>query len=328
MKSFGINLIPFVAGAALFWLLGWYQANFHAQEGDLVRTGFLITKRHYDTTDPIPTARDTTIHDILLIGDSHLDQSPVNRRFQHHLNSSVSAHSRFSYEGVPNPFMLGVALAREQRPKIVVFEMVERNLVGFAQQYLNQDSIRAQLILAPKQNTPVFEFSHLGNGVRTAAGLLNFRHKWLKNDQCEVLSSRGEPPLHNHDQLLFLNKIWELRKPPNEVTSIVDSLQQVLTQQLDAIDSDFIIYVIPDKATVYSDFFESSNLHPSFLLNDTLPSKVHSPIHSMRKAVNDGVMEVYKYSDTHLGLAGAQIVGNHLQSLLDEHNDLAPNALQ
>lgn len=328
MKSFGIKLVPFVIGASSFWLLGWYQAKFHAQEGDLVRTGFLITKKHYENPHSTPTARDTATHDILLVGDSHLDQTPSNRRFQNYLSTPVSAHSHWSYEAHTNLFTLGVTLAKVQQPKLVVFEVVERNLTHFAQQHLSQDSIAIPPIRTPQITAETRAFSHLGNGVRTAAGLLNIRHKWLKNDRCRVIQSQGNAPLHEHNHLLFTTDIWDFRKPPNEVTSIVDSLQKALTVRLHPFGINFIIYIIPDKATLYSDFFDSSNLHPSFLLENALPIKVYSPIQPMLAAVNEGVMEVYKYSDTHLGRSGAEIVGNHLQSVLDEQLKLAPNALQ
>ena len=328
MKSFGIKLIPFVVGAASFWLLGWYQANFHAHEGDLVRTGFLITQRHYEDPDPIPTARDTAIHDILLVGDSHLNQSPTNRRFQEHITIPMSVHSHWSYEGSLNPITLGVSLARKQKPKLVVFEMVERNLVHFALDHLHADSIETPPIITTRRAVGSQVFSHLGNGVRTSAALLNIRHKWLKNDQSKVLTSRSSPPLHSHDQILITKKVWERRKPPGEVTSIINSVKQVLTQQLEPFRTEFIIYVIPDKATVYSDFFECSDLHPSFLLNGALPDKIHSPVHAMRRAVNDGIMEVYKYSDTHLGVNGAQITGTHLNGILEGWQKTHPASRQ
>lgn len=328
MKSFGINLIPFVAGAVFFWLLGWYQANFHAQEGDLVRTGFLITERHYENPDPIPTTRDNTLHDILLVGDSHLDQNPSNRRFQKNIAIPVSAHSYWSYEGSLNPFTLGVALAKEQKSKLVVFEVVERNLVHFTKEHFSHDSIAPPSTKTTTLKMEKKAFSHLGNGARTAAALFHIRHKWFKNDQCRVLPSRSDTPLHSHDQILITKMVWERRKPSSEINAIVDSLKQVLTHQLKPFGTDFIIYVIPDKATVYSDFFESSSLHPSFLLGSELPDKLHSPVKAMRNAVNAGVMEVYKYSDTHLGEAGAQITGAHLNGILADWQEIQTNSIQ
>ena len=323
MKSFGVKLTPYLLGAALFWLLGWYQANFQAPEGDLFRTSFLIGTRHYPDPLPLSAARDSIVHDILLVGDSHLDPSPTSRRFQTHADLPVSSHSHWAYENFSDPFSLGVALSREQSPRLVIFEVVERNLIHFAHGFMQLDSLPEPRIASPHKHIEG-GFSHLGNGVRSAASLLNIRHKWCQNDQCRILPCTKSPPLY-YDNSIFLTKmVWERRKPPHEVLPVLNQLHQALSARLKPNGIDFIIYVIPDKATVYSDFFDSAGLHPSFLLDPSFTDRVQSPVFSMRKAVTAGTMEVFKYSDTHLAPAGAKIVGEHLNGVLKQWAENQP----
>ena len=319
MKSFGKRLIPFFLCAALFWMLGWYQANFHAPEGDLVRSSFLITTRHYPDPIQLPPARDTTARNILLIGDSHLDQSPLTRRFQNHLDIEVSSNSCWAYES-PNPFLLGLALARETNPDLLVIEVVERNLVPFASDFCRQDNILEPKIKGTSPKRKNSGFHHLGNGVRTAASILTIRHRWYQNDKCRTVPSTKYIPLYSHDEIHLINKVWS-RPPAQEATTVLKELKDALSNQLGTRGIDFFIYVIPDKATVYHDFFDSADLPPSFLLEKSLPPDIYSPILDMREAINAGTMEVYKYSDTHLGEAGAQITGAHLSGILQQRNE-------
>ena len=44
--------------------------------------------------------------------------------------------------------------------------------------------------------------------------------------------------------------------------------------------------------------------------------RIQSPVLPMREAVEAETMEVYKYSNTHLAEAGAQIVGEYLSKAL------------
>ena len=316
MKSFGKRLIPFILGTTLFGMLGWYQANFHAMEGDLVRSSYLITNRHYSDPVLLPPSRDTTARKILLVGDSHLNQSPSSRRFQNYMDIEVSSNSCWAYESPRNPFTLGVALATQRHPDLVVLEVVERNLIKFAREFLQLESIpepEIPIATPKKRGQPL---KHIGNGARTAASLLNIRHKWLQNDQCRVLPCSKKPPLHSPSSLFLTKNVWANRKPSHEVTPILDQLKQSLADLLNPKGIDFFIYIIPDKATVYNDFIDPVGLPPSFLLEAPLPTDVYSPLAEMRKAVNAGTMEVFKYSDTHLGEAGAQIAGTHLNEII------------
>ena len=314
MQSFGAQLIPYLLGAALFWLLGWYQANFHAPEGDLVRSSFLITTRHYPDPIQLPPARDTTACNILLVGDSHLDQRPSIRRFQNHMDIEVSSHSCWAYES-PNPFVLGLALAEEANPKLLVVEVVERNLAHFAGDFLRKESILKPRIKDSATEPSDRGFHHLGNGVRSAASILNIRHKWCQNDKCHTAPCNAHVPLYSQDKIHLINKIWN-RPPAQEAKSALKELKEAFSNRLETRGVEFFIYVIPDKATVYQEFFNSASLPTSFLLEGSLPTSVYSPITEMRKAVNAGTREVYKYSDTHLGEAGAKIAGTHLNEII------------
>ena len=317
MKSFGIRLIPYVLGVALFWLLGWYQTHFQAPEGDLVRVGFLITDRHYPDPEPLAKVRDTSSCDILLVGDSHLDQSPTSRRFQNHLNLEVSAHSHFAYED-HNPFSLGMALALQQSPELVVFQVTERTLIYFARRFLQKkDAITAPRIAPHPQKQESSGFSHLGNGLRTAASFFDIRLNWCLNHRCKVVPCTSRCPLYSNDKIFLIKEVWR-RPPPREVWPILKKLKEDLSNRLGPQGTDFLIYVIPDKATVYSDFFDATDLPPSFLLESPWPADVYSPIHEMREAVHSGTMEVFKYSDTHLAEAGAKITGQHLTEVLQQ----------
>ena len=107
------------------------------------------------------------------------------------------------------------------------------------------------------------------------------------------------------------------RKKPEETQSIIRDLTVRLHDILDPKNIEFLLYVIPDKETVYTDFFDSKKLPASFLEYDSLPLEVISPVNELKHAVNKGEMEVFKYSDTHLGESGARIVGQHLQAVLN-----------
>ena len=315
MKLFGRNLIPFVLVAFAVYLLGNYQRDHHAPEGDLIKTSFLLTSRKYlDPPSGIPPSNVSVDSPILLVGDSHLDQRPTNCRYQEYLTTPVSSHSHWAYTPNVDPFSLGVSLADSSTHDLVIFEVVERNFFRFAQDFLATDST---VQIAPKSNNSQNQFSFvngIGAGLRTLCSAFGLRHKWIKNDQCQIRECHESVPLFSSDRLLMTKMVEQHRKKPEEVTAILDELTLKLRQDFKPMSIEFLVYIIPDKATLYSPFCNCEDLHPSFLSNLPVSSNVSSPIIPMQTAIANGTMEVYKYSDTHLSPTGASIVGQHLDS--------------
>ena len=315
MKLFGRNLIPFVLVAFAVYLLGNYQRDHHAPEGDLIKTSFLLTSRKYlDPPSGIPSSNTSVDSPILLVGDSHLDQRPTNCRYQEYLTTPVSSHSHWAYTPHVDVFSLGVSLTDSLKHELVIFEVVERNFFHFAQNFLATDST---VQIAPKSNNSQNHFSFvdgIGDGLRTLCSAFGLQHEWIKNDECQIRECHESIPLFSRDRLLITKKDEMHRKKPEEITAILNELKLKLRHHFQPMNIEFLVYIIPDKTTLYSPFCTCEDLHPSFLLSPPFSSNVSSPIIPMQTAIENGTMEVYKYSDTHLSPTGASIVGQHLDS--------------
>ena len=319
MKQFAIRSLPYIFIAILLQGIGWYQLKYFAGEGDLIRIGAHFIPRRYTDTPILPEAQSKQAEQVLIVGDSHLDQSPLKRRFQEYLTTPSSCHSFHSYENGKNPIISAVKLVEHSnyQPETLVIQIIERSLLASALDFVASrdlsDPLRPKVW---KQRTNTVPY-RIDNGIAASLTFLGITNSWFNNHRCLTLKTTNSPPLYHNHLILLLSKVFNNRKKPEETQSIIRDLTVRLHDILDPKNIEFLLYVIPDKETVYTDFFDSKKLPASFLEYDSLPLEVISPVNELKHAVNKGEMEVFKYSDTHLGESGARIVGQHLQAVLN-----------
>jgi len=126
--------------------------------------------------------------------------------------------------------------------------------------------------------------------------------------------------LHNENELLSISKTRKLRQSPDKIFNQLERLKPILDSISHMHDAEYLLFIIPDKISVYEDFLPAGAItKPSFLndprLND-FPWVV-SPLNQLKTAAEQGEMELFKYSDTHFGPAGAAIAGQSLQKAMD-----------
>ena len=318
MRQFLIQLLPYFLVAAVLQGIGDIQQSYFAGEGDLIRLGRLFPRRYYKDTPPMSPAQSAEYHEVLLVGDSHLDQAPRQRRFQHYLTTPTSSHSYWSYEKGQNPIITAIRLIHQNKlqPKVLIIEIIERNLVSSTIDFLRCKDFSQPLEAKPWSKKRITFPYHIDEGVASLLSIASVQNSWFNNHRCTKLKTTTPPPLFNNHNLLLLSESINNRKPISETEKFILVLNDSLHKILDPLEIPFVVYIIPDKATVYSNHFDSSILPPSVLDHDPLSGIISSPVVELRQAVADGQMEVYKYSDTHLGESGARIVGIHLQNVI------------
>ena len=318
MRQFLIQLLPYLLIGVFLQGLGYIQSTYFAGEGDLIRLGRFFPKRHYKDTPPMSTAQSAECHEVLLVGDSHLDQAPIQRRFQHYLTTPTSSHSHWSYENGRNPLITAIKLIRQNKPqpKFLIIEIVERNLIPSAIDFLRYQDFSQPLKTKNGQKGHISLPYHVDEGIASLLSVGNFRVSWFNNHLCQKLKTTKPPPLYNNQNILLYSEELNEQKSISESAKTIEALDNRLHETLDPLGIPFFLYIIPNKATVYSNYFDSSIVARSILDHSPMPGTITSPVFELRQAVADGQMEVYKYSDTHLGTSGARIVGMHLKNLI------------
>ena len=324
MKIFAINLLPYIIALISVSFVGWDQKQNHAPEGDLIRMGFLRSLHQYENKAD-RTENDEIDATTFIFGDSFLIQDDSST-YSRHLDTPTHDFCWFEqYFAAHSASIFNLAFEfNPDSTKInhIIFEAIERTISKHAEKTLEQS--REQTHTANRhliQNKETSNwYRHYPNGLRSIAAMIGVQSHFLQNNECLITRSHRHLPLHNKHNLLSISNTQKLRKSPDEIFNQLERLKPILDSISHLHNAEYLLFVIPDKISVYEDFLPSEAIpKPSFLNDPRLDEFpwVVSPLNQLRTAAEQGEMELFKYSDTHFGPAGAAIAAERLQKAID-----------
>lgn len=356
-RRFVLWLLVFVwMSVAGLFILGVY---FQPLYGDLTRIGnfterefgwnrpqrtFLHTKLDFPGSDKSGKYGD--YYDVLVLGDSFSNVRPEFQWQNYLAASSGWTVATLNINRVRLQQILTSRTFLEHPPKVLVFESVERelpnhlmennlnsnlkiqnhkqsidNLVRIDDSPKTEDKIPGQIFLIYR-NTPLKEikidyvWKLIWNNVLRNFGInyspyvyklpLIKSAPFSSRNQREILVYKDDlqkVKIWNHDELFVMNDyIKELR-------SIVESNGYTR----------FVLMVVPDKLSAYSDYLKDIKLRNISLLSglsDLQPDTMPRFDNTLISEINAGKMDVYLPDDTHWGSAGQCIAANTLTAFL------------
>ena len=322
MKTFAIKLLPYIIALISVSLVGWNQKRYHAPEGDLIRLGFLRSLHQYENKAH-RTEKDAAEATTFIFGDSFLIQDDSST-YSRHLDTPTQDFCWFQKQfTAPEASIFNLAFEfNPDSSKInhIIFETIERNISRHAGAALNHSNTLKPLVDKNGSRKSIMWHRHFPNGIRTIASDLGIQRCFLKNNNSLRTRSTSELPLYRSNELISTIQTRRFRQSPDEVFNELERLKPILDSISNLHDAEYLLFIIPDKISVYEDFLPSGVIaKPSFLndpgLND-FPWVV-SPLNQLKTAAEQGEMELFKYSDTHFGPAGAAIAGQSLQKAMD-----------
>ncbi|WP_242133233.1 alginate O-acetyltransferase AlgX-related protein [Aestuariivivens marinum] len=352
MKRFLNVLVLFCLPFVLFFVYGMF--GYEKSGGDLNRLGKISISEHYRDTllanDTLPklwtnfSEIDRNLEkgpiDVLIIGDSFSNQGTIS--YYNFLASIITLnvfnfdYNAFNLGDYYNPIQLlfGIknsGLIEEIKPKCIVLEIVERNVIEhFRNLDHNLQIDKAEL--KDRLYSPVIE--PLAFPVRTFFNdiVLYYRYGFFYkfNDhayESQVYKLAMSDTLFSSgiDDLIFFEK--DLINMHNTITEqnieLFNDGMNMLNKELESIGINLIVLVCPDKYDMYQDYIVN-NRHPKNPFFDILRSKNKTYDFIDTKTLfmpylEKGIKDLYFADDTHWSPIASKIVAQELNKVIGQN---------
>lgn len=346
MKNFIKQLIIFILPFLTLGLI--FDFFYSSSGGDLNRIGKISVSDEYrrDFINNEPVLFDTYFndpmrdYDFITIGDSFSRQG--NNGYQNFLVKNYSHQVldlSTNYE-VGNPLEFALRLSNsdffdEVNTRYLVVEIVERSISG---------RIDIDFHVAGESIRPVFNeretlsSTHLERFVRFMKDSIQFSlfsFLYSLDDNAffsQVYKVETSQPLFsiNKNYLLYYYQDYlatENIGVPSQDVNDLDLILQTIQSNLDKHDVELLFFIAPDKLSIYSDYLTSdySSSTYAYYLKQLDRNYMFVDLHSpLIKNVQEGLLDVYYYDDTHWSPIGAEIVAieinNTIQSTIVNEN--------
>lgn len=328
MKQFLLKLVPHLLVVAAIILCG---SLYDPEEGDLIRLSYKNSLRVYSSCETswqyqAPTKTNKNLPTIGLFGDSFLGTTN-NPPFWVHLTDSfhVIPFRTHDFE-TSNPIDLCINMQDSIHkllncsPDFVIVEMIERAF------YDNTDNLNFSPRKISTSQNPIDTLPYRGITDYARDGIvLLARNIGLCIPPCTKSTTSfttSKAPLLRANELLFFSD--DLKKRRKISTSALGLRYEAIYNLAKSSypKSEILILVIPDKFTAYEGFISnySASRKSIFEIYPNPPDYVLPSHDWINSAISSDLMEVYRYSDTHLGDNGAQAIGKNLKNRLANHH--------
>lgn len=322
MRRFISRVIFFLTPFAVLFSLSLLS---NPESGDLARMAGLQKAPYHHQPDhedvPIQILNGHKDSSLVIIGDSFLNRSERSRNLQRHISNDLKIIpfcSRLFDES--NPFRLlqhtsdSLLKIGSIAPSLVILESVERATAGRLKT-LNQTAGVQNNLVQPVQSWS--SKTAIKKGITLViTRVLSFigSHKTGSSQVYQLKIQDGWQgigipswiPVFAGDALYNTNSIDQEELKPH-----FDTLLEIAKDFFPEAEIKFLI--IPDKSSVLTKFYDTprrneainwENLHPNILY----------PIRPLQTAIEQGIPDVYRWGDTHLGNNGSKIVGEYINS--------------
>lgn len=281
--------------------------------------------------------------DVVILGDSFTIDSGAS------WPNYVVQHTGLRVEAFRNDKVtLEAALAsrnfRDRPPRVLIYQIVERNLIGLPTASGGPCTPQAPPRAAALRTRPIDVATAPYHRPRDGAWInpslaIDFLAKtvareYLRRDRTRVvrLALAAEAPLSSAERrslLVYQDDVrklsWSAQDWEDIRCRLIDAQNRVQANG----QTFFVALVAPDKLTAFANLLHDERYAGASRIDLlTADRRLHLPRLDLRlrQAIRDGVVDVYLGNDTHWGSAGYELAGRAVVDFLDESGVLERSA--